>query len=65
MVGEEDVALHLLAEAGIFFELGFGHLLHDGGTAAFVFEDFHSVEPVLDVVAADEDARGRRRGMRN
>ena len=57
MIGEHDVAAELLAEVGEFREFAFGDTGFDGGAAEFVGEDKPLVEPVLDELAADDEAR--------
>ena len=56
VVLEEDMALDLIAKTGNVLELALGHSDFEGLAAARVFQDFGAVEPVLDVVALDDDA---------
>ena len=58
MVLEEDVTVAGFAKVGVDVEFAFGDGLAELGGGAVVFEDFDSVEPVLAVGAADDDAGG-------
>ena len=53
---QEKMAFGALAKAADVLELAVGHGGFDFVAAAGVFEDFHAVEPVFDVVALDENA---------
>ena len=57
MIGEENVSFDLFTEAGVTLELCVEDLVHDLRAAAFVFQHFRAVEPVLDMIAFDHDAR--------
>ena len=57
VVREEDMAAEFGAEPGDILEFALGHRGEDGGAAEFVFEGFDAVQPMLDVLALDEDAR--------
>ncbi len=57
VVLEEDMAFDLVSEPGDVLELALRHRRLDDLAAAFVFEHFHAVEPVLDVVALDQNPR--------
>src|SRR5437762_6142628 len=55
VVREHDVSLDFLTKAGPVLEFALGDGRFDGLAAKFVFEHFFPVEPVLDVVALDQN----------
>src|ERR1044071_5057458 len=58
VVLQPDVALRVFPEARMRRELARRDLGIPVGTAEFILEELHAVEPVLDVVAVHDEARG-------
>ena len=56
VIGEHNMAAEFLTEVGVFVEFTFSDAGFDGGAAEFVGEDVAVVEPVLDDLAADDNA---------
>src|SRR5262245_58796137 len=57
VVLQENSCLELCAEAGDVLVLAFGDCLQQRRALQFVFDDLRAVQPMLDVLALDEDAR--------
>src|SRR4029453_8328859 len=58
VVLQQDVALQLRPPAGLVLELALGFRRHQRRAAQLVFDQLHAVEPVLDVIAVDENPAG-------
>jgi hypothetical protein len=56
MILEQDVAAFSLAEAFCVFEFAFSEVLFVIIAGTIEFEHFNSIEPVFDMIAADDDA---------
>src|SRR5437899_9936057 len=54
---QQEMTFHPVAEAGDILEFAFSDSRLDRRAAALVLEHFGAIEPMLDVISADDNAR--------